>query len=276
MRRLWGVLLVGVVATAVAACVVEPRPRTLPPGFANPRFLLISDQAQGPILVGGDFGMQISLDGGRTWQPTDAGQVPAIAAAAVGEQILVSRGLTSQSYDYALTATAAPAVAWGFSGAVTVLAGNARRDRLWAVTIDDQPGLHYSNDGGVYWWTMPAIGLCPNPRGLAVSAPKAKLVERLWVACGKRGLLASDDLGVSFQAVPGVANVLSVAAARSKAGQIAIATPEVLVSKDRGATWILSGFLAHDVAIDPRNPDLVFAVGLDAKIHASIDGGTSF
>ena len=276
MRRFGCALLLVVTAMAMGACGVEPKPRVLPAGFAKPRFMMISDEAQGPLLIGGDYGMQISLDGGRTWQPTDNGTKPAVAAAPYGSNILVSRGTTSQIYGFALTSPAQAATAWPFSGAVTELAGAARRNRVWALTAERGNQLLYSNDGGDYWWTMSAIGLCPHPLGLAVGAPTGKFVERLWVACGADGLFASDDLGVNFVRIPGISNALSVAAARSQPGQIAVTTPQVVVTKDSGLTWYLSGLTASAVAIDPRNPDLVFAAGSGGRLYASLDGGKSF
>jgi len=276
VRRSGCALLVVLTAIATVACGVEPKPRELPAGFAKPRFMMISDEAQGPLLIGGDYGMQISLDGGRTWQLTDNGSAPAVAAAAFGNEILISRGTTEQVYGYALTSTAEPATAWAFSGAVTALAGSARRDRVWAITRSGGNRLMYSNDGGAYWWTMPAIGLCRHPLQLAASGPKGVLAERLWVACGRDGLFASDDLGVNFTRIAGISNAVTVAAARSRPGQIAVTTPQVVVTKDSGATWYLSGLSANAVAIDPRNPDLVFAAGLGGRLYASLDGGKSF
>lgn len=272
------VLLAAVLAAAVlAACGLEPKPRTLPPGFAEPRFLLVSDEAQGPLLLGDDAGMVFSLDGGRTWQRPDAGRQPAIAAAPFRDRLLVSRGLTGQAYDYGMGSAPDPRTAWPFRGAVTLLAGGARRWRLWAVTADGGGSvLHYSNDGGVYWWTLPAVGLCPHPRGIAAGAPDERDVERLWVACGRRGLMASDDLGASFQAVPGIADARAIAASRGTPGRIVVATPTVLASRDAGRTWVISGTRARAVAIDPRNPDLVFAATTDGRLLASLDGGGSF
>lgn len=276
MRRLAIGLLVCVAAAALAACGLEPKPRSLPAGFAEPRFLLISDEAQGPLLVGGDYGMQYSLDGGRTWQLPATGRKPAVAAAPYYDRILVSRGATAQVYDYSLEGEANPRVAWPFGDAVTLLAGNARRLRLWAISTEGGVRLHYSNDGGAYWWDMPAVGLCARPRAIAAGGAKAGKTERLWVACGRQGLQASDDLGASFQSVPGVSNAQTVAAARTVAGRIAVATPKVIVTRDNGRTWSISGLNASVIAIDPRNPDLVFAVGTDGRLFASLDGGQSF
>jgi hypothetical protein len=276
VRRLAIALLACAAAVALAACGLEPKPRSLPAGFAHPRFMLISDEAQGPLLVGGDYGMRYSLDGGRTWQLPAMGAKPVVAAAPYYDRILVSRGATGQVYDYSLAGDANPRVPWPFRGAVTLLAGNARRLRLWALTNDGGLQLHYSNDGGTYWWDLPAVGLCPHPRALAVGGAKGDADERLWVACGRRGLQSSDNLGASFQTVPGVSNAQTVAAARSVAGRIAVATPKVIVTRDNGHTWSISALNATAVAIDPRNPDLVFAASTDGRLFASLDGGKSF
>ena len=125
-------------------------------------------------------------------------------------------------------------------------------------------------------WPMAAVGICPRPRGLAVSAPNGPKVERLWVACGRDGLFASDDLGVNFFRIAGISNALTIAAARSTPGQIAVTTPQVVVTKNAGATWFLSGLTATAVAIDPRDPSLVFATGNNGQLYASLDGGKSF
>ena len=266
--------MLAVALLATAACGFDPKPRTLPAGFAHPRFMLVSDEAQGPLLIGGDYGMRYSLDGGRTWlQPTAWGK-PALAAASYRTSILVSRGTTSQIYGYALRDKAEPRMPWPFAGAVTLLAGNARRWRLWAVTNDG--ALRYSNDGGAYWWSMPAVGLCPKPRALALGGPDRKGVERLWVACGRAGLLVSDDLGARFELVPGISNALGVVAARTSPTRLIVLTPNVIATRDAGRTWTISGTQATAVAIDPRNPDLVFAATTDGRLLASLDGGRSF
>jgi len=271
--------LAALCALALAGCgFLEPRERVLPAGFAEPRFILVSDEAQGPILVGGDYGLRTSLDGGRTWTTPPGGEEPALAAGPYADRIMVSRGATGQPYAYALDRAPDEAMAWPFPGAVTLLAGSARRDRLWAVATarGARPALQYSNDGGRTWWRMAAVGLCPRPRALAAGPIEPGRPERLWVACGRRGLLISDDLGVSFRRIVGVGDVRDVAAARSRAGHAVILTPRVRVTFDGGATWRTADLDAVRVAIDPRNADLVFAVGPNGSLRASLDGGLGF
>ncbi len=280
-RRVRRAALAGVAlaALALAGCgFLEPRERILPAGFAEPRFILVSDEAQGPILVGGDYGLRTSLDGGRTWSTPAQGEEPALAAAPYADRVLVARGSTGQSYGYALDADPDAARAWPFPGNVVALAGSARRDRLWAIasTGTGAPALHYSNDGGATWWRMPAVGLCPRPRALAVGPLTAGRPERLWVACGRRGLIVSDDLGAGFRRITGIDDARGVAAARSRGGHAIVLTPRLLVTFDAGATWRSAGLDAVAVAIDPRNADLVFAVGPNGSLRASLDGGLGF
>lgn len=276
MRRLAVALAVAVTMVSTAACGLDPKPRTLPAGFATPRFLLVSDEAQGPLLIGGDYGMRYSLDGGRTWLAPSGSRRPALAAAPYRTDILVSRGPTGQVYGYDLRERADAAMPWPFAGPVTLLAGSARRWRVWAVAVDGGRTLMYSNDGGAVWWTMPAVGLCAKPLAIAAGAPGERDVERLWVACGRQGLFASDDLGASFQPVPGISNALGVVASRTARGRLIVLTPNVLATRDGGRTWTISGTQAAAVAIDPRNPDLVFAATTDGRLLASLDGGRSF
>ncbi|MGA0122052.1 MAG: WD40/YVTN/BNR-like repeat-containing protein [Gaiellales bacterium] len=270
---------VALAALTLAGCgFLEPRERALPAGFAEPRVLLVSDEAQGPLLVGGDYGLRSSLDGGRTWTTPPGGDDPVLAAAPYADRILVSRGATGQAYGYALDTDPDEARAWPFPGNVVALAGSARRERLWAVaaTGEGEPGLRYSNDEGRTWWPMPAVGLCPRPRALAVGPPAPERPERLWVACGRLGLIVSDDLGASFQRIAGIGEARDVAAARSRAGHAIVLTPRLLVTFDAGATWRSGGIDARAVAIDPRNADLVFAVGPNGRLRASLDGGLGF
>jgi hypothetical protein len=59
-------------------------------------------------------------------------------------------------------------------------------------------------------------------------------------------------------------------------GTVVIATPIVRVSRDRGETFSAKGLSARLVAVDPRNPSLIFAIALNGRLYASADGGDHF
>lgn len=275
MRRLAASLAAA--ALVLAGCgFLDPAARTVPAGFADPRIFLVSDDAQGPLVLGGEFGLRVSLDGGRTWTRPANGDAPVVAAAPYVDRLLVSRGATRQSYDYSMAGAPTETQTWPFAGAVVALGGSARRDRVWALTRPDGDArLMYSNDGGAYWWQLPAVGLCRRPLAIATS-PHPGRPDRLWVACGRQGLLISDDLGVTFQRLLGIPRADDVAAARGTAGHAVIATPRVAVTRDDGATWSFAALDAVSLAVDPRKSDLVFAIAENGQLRASLDGGLTF
>lgn len=277
MRRL-AVLAGAAVAFVLGGClgIGDPSPRALPSDLPEPVFMLASDEAQGPLLIGGAAGLRVSGDGGRTWTTPEGGQEAAIAATSTEARVLVSRGELGQAFRNDLTGPEDGPVAWPFAEAVQVLAGSPRRPRLWAITREPRQELRYSNDGGANWWLPPALGLCRDVRAMAVAPPVVGDAERLFVACGEDGLLASDDLGVTFVRVPGIERADAVAAARADVPRVVVATPQVAVSTDGGTTWTYDAFMARLVAVDPRNDRLVFAVDIGGQLFASLDGGVTF
>lgn len=277
MRRL-AVLAGAAVAFVLGGClgIGDPSPRALPSGLPEPMFMLASDEAQGPLLIGGAQGLRVSRDGGRTWSTPEGGAEAAITATSTQTRVLVSRGELGQAFRNDLAGPEDGPVAWPFAEAVQVLAGSPRRPRLWAITREPRQELRYSNDGGANWWLPPALGLCRDVRAMAVAPPVVGETERLFVACGEDGLLASDDLGVTFVRVPGIERADAVAAARADVPRVVVATPQVAVSTDGGASWSYDAFMARLVAVDPRNDRLVFAVDIGGQLFASLDGGVTF
>jgi len=268
-------VLVGLIAGGCLG-LGDPPPRALPVDLAEPAFILASDEAQGPLLIGGTAGLRVSRDGGRTWETPEGGTDPVVTATASQSRILVSRGETVQPYRNDLTGPEGTPQAWPFDAAVAVVAGSPRRARLWAITQTPEQTLHYSNDGGLSWWLPPALGLCPEVRALAVGPPAQGRSERLWAACGADGLYVSDDLGGAFARVPGIDRADDVSASRESIPQVVVATPTVATSRDGGASWSYSGLLARLVAVDPRSADLVFAIDIGGQLFASLDGGATF
>jgi hypothetical protein len=277
MKR-WVAAVAAGAALVLGGClgIGDPTPRALPADLPEPAFMLASDEAQGPLLIGDSTGLRVSRDGGRTWTTPEGGNEGAIAATATATRVLVSRGELAQPYRNDLTGPEDGPIAWPFAEAVQVIAGSPRRPRLWAITREPRQELRYSNDGGLNWWLPPALGLCRDVRAMAVAPPVVGETERLFVACGEDGLLASDDLGVTFVRVPGIDRADAVAAARADVPRVVVATPQVAVSTDGGATWTYDAFLARLVAVDPRNDGLVFAIDIGGQLFASLDGGATF
>ncbi len=122
--------------------------------------------------------------------------------------------------------------------------------------------------------SVSASGLCVHPRSLAASSePGRDGRVRLFAAC-REGLFASDDLGYSFRRLTSApSNVRDVATSAFDAGTVVIASPIVRVSRDRGETFSSKGLSARLVAVDPRNPSLIFAIALNGRLYASADGG---
>jgi hypothetical protein len=99
---------------------------------------------------------------------------------------------------------------------------------------------------------------------------------RVFAAC-REGLFASDDFGYSFHRLRSApANIRDVATSAFDPGTVVIATPIVRVSRDRGETFSAKGLSARLVAVDPRNPSLIFAIALNGRLYASADGGDHF
>ena len=133
-----------------------------------------------------------------------------------------------------------------------------------------------SRDDGGTWDAIVPTGLCRQPRALAATGPVEGGKALLYAACGPRGLLVSDNGGLSFERVPGIRNARDVAVCLRDPNVVVVATPLVRVSEDGGRTWRDGRVVADRVAVDPRNPDLVFAIAPNGRLFASKDGGRTF
>jgi hypothetical protein len=268
-----------VLAALAAGCSTPGAPQqSIPDGVGDARFLTVANDARGSLVVGSTVGIWVSRDAGRTWKYVHPVPSDATAIAYGRSRVFVARGPVYERRDAGLTRLFGGTVPWPFGGNVTALASEPRSRRLWAVTHLPQLSLAYSNDDGVHWYAFPAAGLCPRPRALAASPPPHRDGKPvLYAACGARGLMRSDDLGVSFHVVEEAPwSVLDVSTALSVPGGVAIVTPVVRVSRDGGRTWLDSGLSATRVALDPRNWRLVFAIAENGRLFTSVDGGRKF
>ena len=238
-------------------------------------FLVVSNQSTGPVAIGSPRGLWVTLSGGRRWtlQHPDSGPVRAIGF--VGDTAWVSRGSSYTIYDRALQHVLVPTQPWPFPGDVGAMAYELGNGRMWAFA-DDQ--LWYNPIEGRPWRRRTAIGLCPKP--VAFAATRAMGggdgVVRLLAACGDAGLYASDDLGQSFFRLPAPTTAIAVATTSADAGLVLVASPEVLISHDRGASFSKAPLSASLVALDTRNTRVMYALAVDGFLHISIDGGHTF
>jgi photosystem II stability/assembly factor-like uncharacterized protein len=268
-----------VVASLVAACTPPgPPSRALHPKTGDPRFLVVTNQAVAPLAVGSASGLWVTTDVGRTWRAARPGVRGALAIGFTAGRIYVSRGQHYEIRDPSLR-TQVFARRWPFPGSVTGLASDPRHNRMWALATEsaNRQTLRYTNDGGRVWWVVPATGLCAHPRSLAASSEPGRAGRvRIFAAC-REGLFASDDLGYTFRRLTSAPkNVRDVATSMFDAGTVVIASPVVRISRDRGDTFSAKGLSARLVAVDPRNPSLIFAIALNGRLYASADGGTHF
>ncbi len=273
-------LAVSVVLIALLAACTPPGPpdRPLPSRVGTPKFLTVSNQALAPLAVGSANGMWITTDVARTWQAARPAVRNAQSIGYTAGRAYISRGQHYEIRDPSLR-TEIVTRRWPFPGTVTGLASDPRHNRMWALARigDNGQTLRYTKDGGRVWWVVSASGLCVHPRSLAASSePGRNGRVRLFAAC-REGLFASDDLGYTFRRLTSApADVRDVATSMFDAGTVVIASPVVRVSRDRGETFAAKGLSARLVAVDPRNPSLLFAVALNGRLYASADAGNTF
>ncbi len=267
-------------AALLAACTPPgPPDRALHPRTGNPRFLVVTNQALAPLAVGSPSGLWLTTDVGRTWRAARPAVRGALAIGFTAGRVYVSRGQHYEIRDPSLRNQVVFARRWSFPGTVTSLASDPRHNRMWALARigDNGQTLRYTNDGGRVWWVVPATGLCIHPRSMAASSePGRNGRVRIFAAC-REGLFASDDLGYSFRRLTSAPeDVRDVATSMFDARTVVIASPVVRISRDRGETFAAKGLSARLVAVDPRNPSLIFAVALNGRLYASADGGGHF
>ena len=282
MRRPVLPFALGVAATVlvVAACTPPgPPDRALHPRTGDPRFLTVSNQALAPLAVGSASGLWITTDVGRTWHPARPAVRGATAIGFTNARVYVSRGQHYEVRDPSLRRQLVFARRWPFAGSVTAMASDPRHNRMWALArlANNDQELRYTNDGGRIWWSVSGSGLCVHPRSLAASSEPGRMGHvRLFAAC-REGLFASDDLGYTFHRLTSAPrNIRDVATSAFDSGTVVIASPNVRVSRDQGASFSSKGLSARLVAVDPRNPSLIFAIALNGRLYASADGGDHF
>lgn len=264
-------------AALAGGCVSRGVDREIPETIKHPTFLSVTNDAQGPLLIGSEQGVYVSLDAGRSWR---LARPRAFGARAIGytrERALISQGAEVYPMDLQLRRRRGIRGPWAFTGVVTALASSPTRRRLWAVTAGRRARLMYTRDDGRTWTRRPTIGLCRHPRAIAAAAQHGpNMRERLYAACGEDGLLLSEDLGITWRRLPGIARASDVATSAAAAEFVVATTPLVAVSRDGGQTWDERPLSAIRVAVSPRNDALIFAIAENGRLYASVDRGRHF
>jgi hypothetical protein len=267
-------------ALVLAACAPPDAPdRAVPSRVRNPSFLTVTNAPSAPMLVGSSGGAYVSEDGGRRWSATRPRMTDAVAVTYGPAVTVISRGHGFSIWDMALSHQVRSGT-WAWSGNTVALAADPRHGRVWAIATQRgaSPRLYFTHNNRRTWFEYPAAFLCNHPRSMAAIAGRRRSDHvRLFVACGANGLQVSDDLGYTFHHVDtGAGEALDVAACQGDPSRVAIVTPDVRVSSDGGLTFRATGLSAVRVAVDPRNPDLIFAIGQNGRLYVSSDGGRTF
>ncbi len=139
-----------------------------------------------------------------------------------------------------------------------------------------EAGIFRSTDGGQHWASVRAsLGILPQHVEVAYSDPQKVYVSTLF------GLLKSNDRGITWQTVHPFGSY-TVAVSRTNANVVySVSTGGPFRSTDGGQTFdpVGSGLppsaaSASALAVDPQNPDIVYAAySTNAGVYKSVDGG---
>lgn len=126
--------------------------------------------------------------------------------------------------------------------------------------------------------------------GLVFTAASCNLTDPLGITIGSRGVFKSDDAGESFHPANstgkkgniGKLSVNALVFAPNNSEVIYLASGSGIHKTENGAktwTYILTGIAVADLAIDARNPEVIYAAGVsgnNGKIIKSKDGGENW
>lgn len=295
-RRTWGLRMVLWIAVLIAAVAVVAlflinRGDDGTPEESVSRFqpihtfetidyhsLAFSPNQPGTVLFGHHDGVQMSRDGGETWESVidepgrDAMNLvydpfsPETLYMA-GHDVFMKSGDGGSSWapiDADLpsldlhTFAASPSVA----------------NRLY--TVPAGSGLYASDDGGTAW-TLVSDDVPPGTAAL-VELPNGTLL----IAATDQGLLRSEDRGrtwASSRTGIDISTIFTVRASVSGDKLYAGTDHGVYASTDEGKTWTATAIddvWAIAIGIDPANPNHILVINTEGKLFRSIDGGQTW
>ncbi len=226
------------------------------------------------------YHLQKSLDAGLTWAPTGlAAQVTWVAVDPLDSHVLYGVGPGFQRSDDG-GATVSPDTT--SPGQVLALAFGAGTPAKLYARVFDGAGyvLYASPDRGSTW---SKAGAPPGGVESLSVIPTGTNGEQIFAGGGERGVFESTDGGASWAARSAGLAAASVdtIAVFPEDGRIAYALgPGIARTHDGGATWSVDPFApvaSHGgLAVDPTDPDIVYAADATAGVRRSGDGGASW
>jgi photosystem II stability/assembly factor-like uncharacterized protein len=231
------------------------------------------------VYFGHHYGLLVSKNGGKDWEPTTLADADAMALAfpLSDPQIMYAAGhniffkSTDGGKTWESVTTDLPGLdIHGF----TVDPDNANQVYAHVVGF----GIFGSQDGGSTWTKLSNIAP-PSTFNLTFG----ENAETLYAAAGEAGLWRSQDGGRTWKAIQNVPDVGAVAVSYIPAnGRLYVTTlgnlAGLYVSDDQGKSWKPSGldgtFMA--VAVSPLDPEHIIAVSAQGEVFASRDGGVSW
>ncbi len=227
------------------------------------------------ILARDRGGLIRSTDSGATWNPFSLAPVTFVAFDPFNSSTLYG-ALGSQ-----LVRTANRGVEWrtivkglATTSVSTIAADISLPGRLYAAAGAD---VFRTNDGGDSWSLLGSVPGVQRINALAFSSASGLLL-----AGTSNGLVTTSDDGGTWRVLGLTADFIAVAPADHRilyAGGVGEGE-QLFRSRDGGITWTHPvGFEPVALAVDPRNPDLLYANGFTksaAGLFKSIDGGSSW
>lgn len=232
---------------------------------ANPSEILATDKD----------GLIRSTDFGTTWNPLSLAPVDFLAFdpfdsstiyGLLGSQLVrtTNRGADWKTIVKGLATTSVS----------TVASDIGRPDRFYAAA---GPDVFLTADGGDSWSLLGSVPGVQTINALAFSSASGLLLA----ATLPLGLITTSDEGRTWRVLGLDARFVVVAPSDPRvlyAGNVG--QDELFRSRDGGVTWThLVGFEPVELAVDPRNPDRLYATGFTKSAHGlfrSTDGGSSW
>lgn len=239
---------------------------------------LTFDPAGAAVLFGHHNGIQVSEDGGETWNTVldESGRdaMNLVMDPFSPDSIyMAGHNVYMESKDGGSTWSAVDSNLPGLD-LHTFAASTAARDRLYAVPVGF--GLYASDDGGASWRPVPSD--VPPGTNSIVELPDGTLL----LGATDAGILRSEDAGKTWSpSRAGIDSgvVLTLRAAPSGERIYAGTTQGLFVSTDGGSTWTqtaLDDTFALVVGVNPSDPLNVMVVNGEGDLYRSRDGGTTW